>query len=378
MATSSSGPARPTPGASIPGVEHVLAVTSGKGGVGKSTVAMNLALALRASGCRVGVLDADVYGPSAPTMFGTDEQPGSFGPDRIRPVERFGVSMISMGFFLNDQTPVIWRGPMAMSATKQFLRGVEWGEVDYLVVDLPPGTGDIALTLAQEVPLSGGIVVTTPQDVALADVHRGVSMLRQLRTPVLGIIENMATFVCTHCGAHDDVFGRQTREELEAALGAPVLAEIPLAEDVCRSGDAGWPIFVSAPEHPVSLAFAEVAARVRMAVEGEHGRPVDLAPTDVVHGGAHGRVRITWTDGHESEYPVSYLRGWCPCAECQGHGGTRRFVETENPAIASWELVGRYAICFHWEDGHATGIYSYAYLRELCACTECKPDGVSS
>jgi ATP-binding protein involved in chromosome partitioning len=378
MAASSSGPVRSVPSASIPGVEHVLAVASGKGGVGKSTVAVNLALALRASGCRVGLLDADVYGPSAPIMFGTDEQPGSFGPDRIRPVERFGVSMISMGLFVNDQTPVIWRGPMAMSATKQFLRGVEWGEVDYLVVDLPPGTGDISLTLAQEVPLSGGIVVTTPQDVALADVHRGVSMLRQLRTPVLGVIQNMTTFVCTHCGAHDDVFGRRTPEELEAALGAPVLAEIPLLEDVCRFGDAGRPIFVSEPEHPISRAFAEVASRVRTALEGEQVGPADLAPTNVAHDGDNGPLRISWTDGHESEYPMSYLRGWCPCAQCQGHGGTRRFVETENPTIASWEQVGRYAICFRWQDGHATGIYSYPYLRELCACSDCRPDGVPS
>jgi ATP-binding protein involved in chromosome partitioning len=352
-------------------------VASGKGGVGKSTVAVNLALALRASGCRVGLLDADIYGPSVPTMLGADERPGAFGPDRIRPVERHGIGMISMGFFLNEQTPVIWRGPLAMSATKQFLRGVEWGQVDYLVVDLPPGTGDIALTLAQEVPLSGGIVVTTPQDVALADVRRGVAMLRQVRAPVLGVIENMAGFVCTHCGARDDVFGIRSREELAAALGAPVLAEIPLLEEVCRLGDAGRPIVVAAPDHPVSKAFGEAAARVRAALEDGAGSSTDAEPAEITQLETERRLRITWTDGHVSEYPLTYLRGWCPCAECQGHGGARRFIEGRDAGLSSWEPVGRYAVCFRWQDGHATGIYSHAYLRELCPCSRCKPQGVA-
>jgi ATP-binding protein involved in chromosome partitioning len=363
-------------GVTIPGVDRIVAVASGKGGVGKSTVAVNLALALRASGCRVGLLDADIYGPSVPIMLGADERPGAFGPDRIRPVERHGIAMISMGFFLNEQTPVIWRGPLAMSATKQFLRGVEWGQVDYLVVDLPPGTGDIALTLAQEVPLSGGIVVTTPQDVALADVRRGVAMLRQVRAPVLGVIENMAGFVCTHCGTRDDVFGIRSRDELEAALGAPVLAEIPLLEEVCRFGDGGRPIVVAAPDHPVSRAFGEAAARVRTALEDGVESSAEAEPAEITQLEGERRLRIAWTDGHVSEYPLTYLRGWCPCAECQGHGGTRRFIETRDAGLSSWEPVGRYAVSFRWQDGHATGIYSHAYLRELCACRLCKPQGV--
>jgi ATP-binding protein involved in chromosome partitioning len=362
---------------SIPGVRHILAVASGKGGVGKSTVAVNLALALRAGGQRVGLLDADIYGPSAPIMMGTSAQPRPGGDEKIHPVEKHDVRIISMGFFLNERSPVIWRGPMAMSATKQFLRGVVWGDLDYLVVDLPPGTGDIALTLAQEVPLGGGIVVTTPQDVALADVRRGVLMLRQVRTPVLGIIDNMVGYVCPQCGTRDDVFGTRSAEEIERALGAPVLAEIPLLEAVCRSGDAGTPIVAAEPDHPVSRLFLAVAERVRASLDGE-AAAAGPEPADIEHVAAEGQVRITWTDGHVSEYPLVYLRGWCPCAQCQGHGGTRQFIPATNADLVSWERVGRYAVSFRWRDGHFTGIYSYSYLRELCACRRCKPEGVGA
>jgi ATP-binding protein involved in chromosome partitioning len=358
----------------IPGVRYIVAVASGKGGVGKSTVAVNLALALTASGHRVGLLDADVYGPSAPFMLGTRTGPRPGASEKILPVEEHGIRVISMGFFLSDKTPVIWRGPLAMSATKQFLRGVEWGELEYLVVDLPPGTGDIALTLVQEVALSGGIVVTTPQDVALADVRRGVAMLRQLQTPVVGVVENMSGYVCSQCGVRDEIFGARPREEIEAALGAPVIAEIPLMEVVCRYGDGGTPIVVAEPEHPVSKIFIAAAERVRAALDGGHA--AGLEPANIEHLTDTDRVRITWTDGHVSEYPLAYLRGWCPCAQCQGHGGGRRFVDAPSAQLASWEAVGRYAICFRWRDGHSSGVYGHGYLRELCACGRCKPEGV--
>jgi ATP-binding protein involved in chromosome partitioning len=364
------------PAAGIPGVRHIVAVASGKGGVGKSTVAANLAIALRGGGeNEVGLLDADIYGPSAPTMLGITEGPTAADGGAIRPVVAHGIKVISMGFFLNDQTPVIWRGPLAMSAVKQFLRGVEWGVLDYLVVDLPPGTGDIALTLAQEVPLSGGVVVTTPQDVALADVRRGVAMLRQVRAPVLGVVDNMATFVCPACGTADPIFGSRRPEELEQVLGAPVLAEIPLDERVCRSGDAGSPVVVAAPEHPASVRFQELAARVRVRLERGGDAPLEVEPVEIVVDQVGSAVRVSWSDGHASEYPLAYLRGWCPCAECQGHGGDRHFVHAANTRLASWETVGRYATCFRWEDGHATGIYSHGYLRSLCACGACKPAG---
>ncbi len=363
------------PGA-IPGVERILAVASGKGGVGKSTVAVNVALALQRVGCRVGLLDADIYGPSAPLMLGADAAPQPGDGGAIRPVARLGIEVISMGFFLNDETPVIWRGPLAMSATKQFLRGVTWGCLDYLIVDLPPGTGDIALTLAQEVPLAGGVVVTTPQDVALADVRRGVAMLRQVRTPVIGVIQNMATYVCDRCGTRDEIFGARPRAEIEAALGAPVLAEIPLVAALCRTGDAGTPLVVAEPEHPVSALFVDVAARVRAALEGAPAASGGPEPAEIEPAGDGRALRIQWTDGHASEYPLAYLRGWCPCAQCQGHGSVRRYVHTGSAELEGWEPVGRYAVSFRWRDGHATGIYSHTYLRELCACRRCRPAGV--
>jgi ATP-binding protein involved in chromosome partitioning len=367
----------PRPGTPLPGVRHIIAVASGKGGVGKSTVAVNLACALGRMGGAVGLLDADIYGPSAPLMLGSSAAPQPGAESKIRPVEQHGVRVISMGFFLNDKTPVIWRGPLAMSATKQFLRGVEWGQLEWLVVDLPPGTGDIALTLAQEVPLSGGVVVTTPQDVALADVRRGVAMLEQVRTPVIGIVENMSGYVCGACGAHEDIFGDRSREDLEQILGAPVLAEVPLVEDVCRLGDAGTPIVIAKPDHPVSQIFADLAVRVQEALRGarDAGEP---EPTAIGRSADGSSLRVAWSDGHESEYPLGYLRGWCPCAECQGHEGRRRFVHAPDVALVSWEPVGRYALCFEWEGGHRTGIYSYAYLRALCACARCKPGGADA
>jgi len=366
--------ARPLPATTLPGVRHIIAVASGKGGVGKSTVAVNLACALAQGGDRVGLLDADIYGPSAPLMLGSAAAPQPGEDSKIRPVEQHGLRVISMGFFLNDKTPVIWRGPMAMSATKQFLRGVDWGELDYLVVDLPPGTGDIALTLAQEVPLSGGVVVTTPQDVALADVRRGVAMLEQVRAPVVGVVENMSGFVCSRCATRDEIFGERSREDLERLLGAPVLAEVSLVEEVCRLGDAGTPIVIVQPEHPVSRIFATLAERVRSALDGATAA-AEAEPVTIREDAAGALLYVAWSDGHASEYPLVYLRGWCPCAECQGHEGRRRFVHAADAALASWEPVGRYAICFAWRDGHRTGIYSYAYLRALCACPRCKPEG---
>jgi ATP-binding protein involved in chromosome partitioning len=305
-------------------------------------------------------------------MLGGGAAPEPGGENRIRPVDRHGLRVISMGFFLTDKTPVIWRGPLAMSATKQFLRGVEWGDLEYLVVDLPPGTGDVALTLAQEVPLGGGVVVTTPQDIALADVRRGVAMLEQVRTPVIGIVENMSGYVCSCCGTRDEIFGERSREEIERILGAPLLAEVPLMEEVCRFGDAGTPIVVAKPDHPVSRIFAGLAARVRGAFDG--GRHLgDPEPVTIRRGGDGSLLQIVWSDGHASDYPLAYLRGWCPCAECQGHEGRRRFVHSADAGLVSWEAVGRYAICFQWRDGHRTGIYSYAYLRALCACPRCRP-----
>jgi ATP-binding protein involved in chromosome partitioning len=248
--------------AALPGVAHVVAVASAKGGVGKSTVAANLALALAAAGLRVGLIDADVYGPSQPMMFGTDARPQISATKRIQPIERWGVKLVSMGFFLDEQSPVIWRGPIVMGIVRQFLRDVDWGELDVLVVDLPPGTGDAQLTLVQQVPVSGGVIVTTPQDVALLDVGRGMAMFGQVSTPVLGVVENMSGYVCPSCGTEDAIFGKGGAVALSERFGVPLLAQIPIVPAVRASGDRGQPLVVAEPDHPVSRIFRALAERV--------------------------------------------------------------------------------------------------------------------
>ncbi len=246
----------------IPGVRSIVAVASGKGGVGKSTVATNLALALAAIGSRVGLMDADVYGPSVPLMLGVTDKARSGEGQRLQPVERHGISMISMGMFVGEGTPIIWRGPMLTKLIVEFLRNCDWGELDILLMDLPPGTGDVQLTLTQQVPITGGVIVTTPQDVALADVRRGIEMFRQMRAPVLGVIENMSYHLCPGCGARAELFGHGGGAAMARDLDVPFLGEVPLAREVCEAGDRGLPIVAAAPSSPQSRAFHEIAERV--------------------------------------------------------------------------------------------------------------------
>jgi len=248
--------------AALPGIGRIIAVASTKGGVGKSTVAVNLALALAARRRRVGLADMDVYGPSLPIMLGTDARPTVTAAKRIVPVERHGLRLMSMGFFLDEDSPVIWRGPIVMGIVRQFLRDVDWGTLDELVIDLPPGTGDAQLTLVQQVPVTGAVIVTTPQDVALLDVERGMAMFGQVSTPVLGVVENMSAYVCPSCGTADAVFGEGGGETLAGRFGVPLLARIPLVPAIREGGDAGRPIVVADPDHPASLAFLELADRV--------------------------------------------------------------------------------------------------------------------
>jgi len=265
--------------APIAGVRHVIAVSSVKGGVGKSTVAANLAVALAELGHRTGLLDADVYGPSVPIMFGTTARPTVSADKRITPAERHGVKLMSMGFFLDEQSPVIWRGPIVMGIIRQFLKDVDWGATDVLVIDLPPGTGDAPLTLVQQVPVTGGVIVTTPQDVALLDVGRGIGMFAQVATPVLGIVENMAGYVCPSCGTEDAIFGEGGGERLAAAFDVPLLARIPLEPAVRAAGDAGRPIVLADPSGPVSQAFRGLARRiVELAEAARDASAVAVAP----------------------------------------------------------------------------------------------------
>jgi ATP-binding protein involved in chromosome partitioning len=252
----------------LPGVRQVIAVASGKGGVGKSTVSVNLALALKVLGNRVGILDADVYGPSIPLMMGTEATPRAGQDKKIYPVEKYGVSLISMGFFLDDTSPVIWRGPIVMSIIRQFLRDVLWGELDYLVVDLPPGTGDATLTLAQEVPLNGGVIVTTPQDVALLDVNRGIAMFRQVNVPIFGVIENMSYYICPHCGEREEIFGHGGARK----TGLEVLGEVPIVEELRTGGDIGKPLVEQYPDHPAAQVFHAVAQRIIAAEKAASSR----------------------------------------------------------------------------------------------------------
>lgn len=242
--------------------KSIIAVASGKGGVGKTTVAVNLAVALAQSGQRVGLLDGDIHGPNVPLMLGlADEQPIAFG-DQIFPLQAHGLTVMSMGLLVPPEAPVIWRGPMLHQAIRQMLRDVLWGQLDYLVVDLPPGTGDVQLTLVQTLPLTGAVMVTTPQAVALADVIKGTEMFRQLDVPVLGLIENMSYYVCPHCGQPDYIFGQGGGEGLCRKLNAPLLAQIPLASAVRSGGDAGRPVVLAAPESPAGQAFRQAASTV--------------------------------------------------------------------------------------------------------------------
>jgi ATP-binding protein involved in chromosome partitioning len=252
----------------LPGVRAKIAVASGKGGVGKSTVAANLALALRRMGSSVGLLDADIYGPSQQLMMGCTEKPMVNAEEKILPVDAHGVKVMSLGFLMDADTPVIWRGPMVMKALQQFIEDVEWGTLDYLVVDLPPGTGDAQLTMTQQVPLDGAVIVTTPQDVALIDARKGLAMFRKVNVPVLGVIENMSIFVCPHCGKTSEIFkhggGRRTAEQ----LGVPFLGDIPIDPAIVAGGDAGTPIVASHPESTAARAFVAVATAVATRVAG--------------------------------------------------------------------------------------------------------------
>jgi ATP-binding protein involved in chromosome partitioning len=245
----------------LPEVEFVVAVASGKGGVGKSTVSANLAVALARRGHSVGLLDADIYGPSMPMMFGIYERPRTDG-ETLSPFLKYGVKLMSLGFLVEMDTPVIWRGPMVMRAIEQMLGQVRWGKLDYLIVDLPPGTGDAQLTLTQRVPLSGAVIVTTPQDVALIDARKGLAMFRKVNVPVLGIVENMSGFRCPCCGEQIDVFKRGGGQRTAEVLGCEFLGAIPLDPAIVEGGDAGTPIVVTAPDGPHAKAFDHLAAAV--------------------------------------------------------------------------------------------------------------------
>jgi ATP-binding protein involved in chromosome partitioning len=246
----------------VPGIKHIIAVASGKGGVGKSTTAVNLALGLAANGVRTGLLDADIYGPSMPRMLDVKDKPESIDGKALKPIERYGLKTMSIGYIVNEDTPMIWRGPMVSSALEQMLRDVQWGELDVLVVDMPPGTGDAQLTLAQRVALSGAVIVSTPQDIALVDARKGLNMFRKVAVPVLGFVENMSFYLCPHCGERSEIFGHGGAREEAEKLGVPFLGEVPLHLDIRTTSDSGHPIVVSQPDSPYAQIYKNIAGRV--------------------------------------------------------------------------------------------------------------------
>jgi len=257
----------------VPGVKNVIAVGAGKGGVGKTTVAVNLAIALAKCGSRVGLIDGDIYGPNVPIMLGMKAQLVTDG-QKIVPAEKFDLQIISMGFLTGDDAPIIWRGPMLHGALQQFFREVRWVDLDYLVVDLPPGTGDIALSLSQTVPVAGAIVVTTPQQVSLADTRRAVAMYKKLNISPLGVIENMSYFVCPNCAHEADIFGRGGGEKMAADLGVPFIGRIPIYQPIREGGDIGIPLMISEPESPAARAFMAAAERTAAQVSiASYNRP---------------------------------------------------------------------------------------------------------
>jgi len=357
-------------GQEIKGVKNIIAVASGKGGVGKSTVAANLAVALAQTEAAVGLCDADVYGPSQPTMFGVYRPPQADQDRRLIPIESHGVHLMSMGFLATKETPVIWRGPMAAKLIQQFMAEVAWGELDYLIVDLPPGTGDVQLTLTQSVPLTGAIIVTTPQAVALEIAEKGLRMFQQVNVPVLGVIANMSYFICPHCEEKTSIFSEGGGEKVSQKLGLPFLGGIPIEPEVVVCGDEGEPIVIRNPQALASQAYQKITRRVAAAVSVvNYESQSSLRPKEMVEGDKE--LKVTWSDGEESTYSFEFLRNNCPCALCVDEwSGKRKFVKLLLPPDfrpVEVNPVGNYAVQISWSDGHNTGIFSFRRLRELAA-----------
>jgi ATP-binding protein involved in chromosome partitioning len=349
----------------VAGVRHLIAVASGKGGVGKSTTAVNLALGLQALGLKAGILDADIYGPSQPRLLGLTGRPQVMGGKTLRPMEGFGLQAMSMGFLVDEATPVIWRGPMVVSALTQMLRDVAWGDLDVLVIDMPPGTGDVQLTMAQQVPLSGAIIVSTPQDLALIDARKGLNMFRKVDVPVLGIVENMSTFICPRCGERSDIFGHGGAEREADKLGIPFLGGVPLHMEIREKSDAGQPIVATNPDSPHAQAYRDIAARAWQQLEASVEQR--LEPPKLAVSADRSALEVVFDDAAPVALTAEMLRVMSPSAEVQGHSPDQRVTVARKRTVKIKELkpVGNYAARIVFDDGHDTGLYSWSYLRTL-------------
>jgi len=363
--------AGPRKAAGVPGVKHLIAVASGKGGVGKSTTAVNLALGLQALGLKVGVLDADIYGPSQPRLLGLSGRPKSVD-GRLRPLVAYGLEVMSMGFLIEEDTPIIWRGPMVVSALQQMLREVAWGTtstggtgLDAIVIDMPPGTGDIQLSMAQQVPLSGAVIVSTPQDLALIDARKGLAMFRRVDVPVLGIIENMSYFVCPKCGERSDIFGHGGAEHEAEKLELPFLGAVPLHIDIRTRSDSGQPIVATSPEGPHAKIYRDIAARAWAEVERAKSGSTTAPELTVADGGT--KLVVRFEGGERHELTAEMLRVMSPSAEVQGHSPDQRVTVAgkRNVRINELRPVGHYAVRIAFDDGHDTGLYAWSYLALL-------------
>ena len=357
----------PTTPAALAQVKQIIAVASGKGGVGKSTIAVNLAFACAQAGARVGVLDIDVYGPSVPTMLGLRDHSLAGGQQGVlEPVTAHGLKVMSMGFLTTKETPLVWRGPIASQLVQQFLGSVAWGELDFLFVDLPPGTGDIQLTLTQAVPLSGAIIVTTPQEVAHTIAEKGLRMFQQVKVPILGIVENMAYYHCPECGHNDPIFREGGGVAAAQKLDIPLLARIPLNSSIAAAMDAGEPIAEGGIGDAFKALAGEAMARASATALGEALNPA--APQELAVA-ASGAVQVKWRDGAEQVIPAHTLRSECPCASCVDEFSGEKLLQPEQIStdivVASTANIGRYAVRFDFSDGHNTGIYEFARLRAI-------------
>lgn len=381
----------------LEGVREIVAVHSAKGGVGKSTVASNLAVAFAKLGLRVGLLDADIHGPSIAHLFGSSAEPLAAGDGRrVLPLHRHGVDYLSLGNVTSADAPIIWRGPMVVGALQQLFTNVDWGDLDVLLVDLPPGTGDAILSLAQMVTLSGVVVVTTPQEVSLADTRRGIAAFRKLDVPILGLIENMSVFVCDECGEEAALFGEGGGRRAAETLAIPFLGRLPIDGAIREAGDAGIPVVEREPSSPSARGFESIArgvlgemARASFVDPGAFRltwramKPKEFSPSPPgaklppptpgpprpvrMWQAADNRLAIAWSDGERTFHGTYELRTSCPCALCIEEWTGRRLPsldavkETVRPVAI--EPVGRYAIQPEWSDGHKSGLFSFDELR---------------
>ena len=379
----------------LPGIRHMIAVGSGKGGVGKSTVSVNLALALQQRGLRVGLVDADILGPSIPGMLGipTGERPEMTADSRMIPAQRYGLKVVSMGMLTGDDQPAVLRGPMVGKYLKMFVAGVQWGELDCLILDLPPGTGDTQLTLAQSMPLSGVVIVTTPQAVSLKIARRGLRMFEKVQVPILGIVENMRSFSCPHCGETTDIFRHGGGEQMSAEIGVPFLGALPIDAEVVTCSDEGRPIVAAQPKSVSARVYSAIAdallAQLQTSVTGlkafvwkwdsNEGAPAWMEGAVQPSGARNipvGLLRrdprtlsLLWQDGHRDDLDVRDLRLACRCALCVEEMSGRPLLDpqTVRADVSPRQItsIGHYAIQFDWNDGHNSGIYSFNDLRDL-------------